>query len=382
MSGGGRVWCSTTGNRLLLELESETLCPNSRGKSSRLLAHEILLMTRGMHNMARDAAGAADLNEVVRLSHPVYLDTPMLVSFLASLEDGVSYSSEVASKYSASRGREGEGSGKASLPSIATLLGLNLSAEGRYKRTSADEEGVESKFVREHTAASLFNRLHLRLDNSPGSITKITSPEALSEVTSGSLVELRGEITGNPLKQVLDFMAAIGPYFGIDIDHSESEAPRSQQRSVRPAKGKNRQTVPQVASMSGEQAPDLSIPDMLKVIKREVERSPVLDLLMQSPDGIKAVLTVSRDLLSSEAEAYIIGGQFSVLAKVSAVLDEGSSISLLRRTVFGFGGRELSEQMFADFDKAMAEPGGVNLSLASAVIDGPAIQLLPLAIYL
>jgi hypothetical protein len=336
-----------------------------------------------MHNMARDAAGADDLNEVVRLSHPVYLDTPMLVSFLASLEDGVSYSSEVASKYSASRGREGEGSGKASLPSIATLLGLNLSAEGRYKRTSADEEGVESKFVREHTAASLFNRLHLRLANSPGSITKITSPEALSEISSGSLVELQGEITGNPLKQILDFMAAIGPYFGIDIDHSESETPRSQQRSARPAKGgKNRQTVPQVASMSGEQAPDLSIPDMLKIIKREVERSPVLDLLMQSPGGIRAVLTVSRDLLSPEAEAYIIGGQFSVLAKVSAVLDEGSSISLLRRTVFGFGGRELSEQMFADFDKAMAESDGIDLSLATSVIDGPAIQLLPLAIYL
>lgn len=129
----------------------------------------------------------------------------MLISFLASLEDGVSYSSEVAERYAATKEGEGEGGGKASLPSIATLLGLNLSAEGRYKRRSSKEEGVESKFVREHTAASLFNRLQLRLTETPGAVTLIDSPDKITEADGDGLVEIRGEVTGNPLKTALGF---------------------------------------------------------------------------------------------------------------------------------------------------------------------------------
>ncbi len=38
--------------------------------------------------------------------------------------------------------------------------------------------------------------------------------------------------------------------------------------------------------------------------------------------------------------------------------------------------------MFGDFMRSMTEDGGMDLSLAQTVIDGPAIQVLPLAIYL
>jgi len=308
----------------------------------------------------------------------------MLISFLASLEDGVSYSSEVAERYSAAKDREGEGAGKVSLPSIATLLGLTLSAEGRYKRRSSNEEGVESKFVREHTAASLFNRLRLRLAETQGALVRVSSPEELTEVADGSLIEVKGEIIGNPLKQLLDLLATIGPYFGLEIDEHKPDATASQQTPSRGTKrgsaGSTR--VPQLASLSGQKTPELTMKDLLRVLKREVERSPILDLLMENSGGVKAVLTVSRDLLSPEAEAYLIGGRFTVIGKPSAVLEAGHSISLLRRTVFGFGGRELADSMFSEFNKSLTDSGSFDLSLANAIIDGPAIQLLPLAIYL
>jgi hypothetical protein len=113
---------------------------------------------------------------------------------------------------------------------------------------------------------------------------------------------------------------------------------------------------------------------MLRVLKREVERSSVLDLLMEGPDGVKAVLTVSRELLTSEVEAYLIGGRFNVIGKASAIIDASQSINLIRRTVFGIAGRKFADEIFCDFNKAMADGGGLNLSLAQAVIDGPAIQ--------
>lgn len=143
--------------------------------------------------------------------------------------------------------------------------------------------------------------------------------------------------------------------------------------------GQASHSVPQLASLSGQQTPELTIQDMLRVVKREVERSPILDLLMEGVGGVKVVLTVSRALLSPEVEAYLIGGRFKAIGKVSAVLDETQSISLLRRTVFGFGGRELANEMFGSFNESMADSG---LALAQTFIDGPVIQVLPLAIYL
>ncbi len=285
--------------------------------------------------MAR--GGTPKAGSVPQLAHPVYLDTEMLISFLASLEDGVSYSSEVAERYTATSDREGEGAGKVSLPSIATLLGLTLSAEGRYKRRSSAEEGVESKFVREHTAASLFNRLRLRLAEIPDALIQVQSSDVLSDLASGRLVEIQGAIIGNPLKQILDLLAAIGPYFGLALEEPTSDALPAKQPSSRAPKrsGPSKSTVPQLASLSGQQTPELTLQDLLRVLKREVERSSVLDLLMEGPGGVKVVLTVSRELLTPEVEAYLIGGTFNVIGKASAILNASQSINLIRRTVLG-----------------------------------------------
>lgn len=324
-----------------------------------------------------------DVEAFSQLAHPVYLDTEMLISFLASLEDGVSYSSEVAEHYAAAKDREGEGAGKVSLPSIATLLGLTLSAEGRYKRRTSTDEGVESKFVREHAAASLFNRLRLLLGEMPGAVVQVDAPEKIAQLDRSSLVEIEGEIVGNPLKQILDLLAMIGPYIGLELEEPAPQPTPTRQQGSRSGKRGGQGSVPQLGSVSGQQTPELGLTDLLRLLKREVERSPVMDLLMETSGGVKTVLTVSRELLSPEVEAYLIGGRFKVIGKASAVLDANGSISLLRRTAFGFGGRELADNMFGEFNKAMTENSdGLNLSIAQTVIDGPAIQLLPLAIYL
>jgi hypothetical protein len=317
------------------------------------------------------------------LAHPVYLDTPMLVSFLASLEDGVSYTSEVAERVAAGREGEGEGTGKVALPSIATLLGLNLSAEGRYKRRNTSEDSVENKFIREHTAASLFNRLMNRLRATDGMLTELSVSTQLEELADGSLIEMHGQILGNPLRQVLEFFAALGPYIGLDIEDHPDEPPEAEHRptggSRKRSGAKPPAKLPQLTNTSGGQTPELSNQDILRVVKREVSISPVVDLLMESREGLRAVLTVNRELLSPEVEAYFVGGRFTVLAKVSAVLTEGNSISLLRRTAFGTMGRSVAEEMFSAFTDSSE---GLDFSVAETVIDGPAVQLLPLAIYL
>jgi len=82
-------------------------------------------MTRRDTQLARmEQNEAARIKSIIaELTHPIYLDTPMLVSFLATVDDGVSFSSEVAEKVADTRKASGEGSGEAKLPGLPACWG-------------------------------------------------------------------------------------------------------------------------------------------------------------------------------------------------------------------------------------------------------------------
>jgi hypothetical protein len=71
----------------------------------------------------------------LELIHPVYLDVPMMVSFFAAIEGGVSYSGEYTERVRASIAREREGQGRAGLPNIASLFGLSFRYEWKSQES-------------------------------------------------------------------------------------------------------------------------------------------------------------------------------------------------------------------------------------------------------
>jgi hypothetical protein len=78
-----------------------------------------------------------------------------------------------------------------------------------------------------------------------------------------------------------------------------------------------------------------------------------------------------------EAEAYLLEGDFRVLGKVTSILGASDRINLLRRTALGFGGIKLAETLFNGFSS-----DELDINLASPMVAGPAMQVLPLAIYI
>lgn len=158
----------------------------------------------------RSMSSGAGTSEAKRLLYPTYLDVPMLIDFVASLDDGVSFSSEVAEKIDRGRKGAGEANGSAGLPSIASLLGLNLSASGKLSRERTEQETAESKFVRQHTAASLFNRFHSALSLDAGLVEISTAPE-LASVSAGDLASCKGVVLRNPLEALLGLYRDIRP---------------------------------------------------------------------------------------------------------------------------------------------------------------------------
>lgn len=75
-------------------------------------------------------------------------------------------------------------------------------------------------------------------------------------------------------------------------------------------------------------------------------------------------------------------GQFTVLGKVVKIVGYGSDdhINLLRKTSLSMVNDETIDQMFSGF--ATAQQQGIRLDEISTRVAGPAIQVLPISVYI
>src|SRR6476646_11462616 len=84
------------------------------------------------------------------LVHPLYLDVPMMVSFLAALEgSGVAFEGEELARASTAEDQAKQAGGRIGLPAISALFGIDLT--GRLESGSKEEESRETKVLRRHT---------------------------------------------------------------------------------------------------------------------------------------------------------------------------------------------------------------------------------------
>lgn len=307
------------------------------------------------------------------LAHPVYLDVSMMVSFLAALDDGVAYTSEVAERVVSSKEREGEGALRAGLPSLAQWLGLSISAEGKYRRRSSDDESVEAKLVREHTSASLFNILRQRL-LATNRAKRIETSADLPSVEVGDLVEVRGTIAGDPLRRFLALMAAVAPYMGWEADPDVAVGPT---KPTGAGKGRRPSSVPSRITSTADEGLDTK--SIYRILMADVAKSKVVDLSLTLDSGENVILTASNEYITDAAVEYMLAGSFTALGKVTQILGAGDSVSLLRRTVFNVldaSGQSTTADAFGGLASMM--PG---MDFSTLEVTGPGLQVLPLAIF-
>ncbi len=293
------------------------------------------------------------------LVHPVYLDVPMMVSFLAAIDGGVAYEDESTRRTSAGAERAREGTGRIGVPVLSSFLRLDLG--GKIAHRDRDEESEEVRVVRQHTEASLFNLLRQHLVDA-GSITRIASLDELSGLDSGSLVEITGEIVGNPLQQLVSLFTQLMPYMGLD-ETSLRRSGRSRRKSGNPAAGQG----------AADGHDELR---MLLQMRDDLAAATVQDVVLDA-EFMKAVLTPSTEFFSGGTVDYLLAGRFTALGKVTRVLEKDDSINLVRRTVLGAAGPTLASTLINDIKNT----DQLFLEVSDPIIESPAIQLLPLAIF-
>jgi hypothetical protein len=305
----------------------------------------------------------------LQLVHPVYLDVPMLVSFVAAAEDGFALESEQTEKGATAtdRSRETGGGARAGFPGLGALVGLDMS--GRVRRGEQEQESRETRVVRQHTEASLFNLLRHTLITE-GRIRVTERADELADIEIGALVEMSGEIIGNPLQQMLDFFLQILPYLGYDLEAlMKPKKRKDSSRSGNPAK--------RAGESATEELEEEDLFRLLATMRGDLDSSSMRDLVLLGSEQVRAVLTLSTEFLTSAAADRLLGGRFRVIGKVTRVLDMGESINLTRRTALGLGGPDLARQLVTDFTSEQE----LFVEIGDPVVEAPAMQLLPLAVF-
>lgn len=352
-----------------------------------------------------------DVPSSIDLVHPVYLDVPMMVTFLAAMRDGVQFEGTVTRKEGSSTDRLAEGTGKVKLPSLASLFGLE--ASGKISRRADEEISEETQYIRQHTAASLFNAL-LEALREESLLREVTSAEDLDLVAPGDVVEVSGQFIGNPLEPLVAFVRQAAPYFemlrepadlpGVDLAALELEVTGAEnladeldartgkaKRSGNPVHRATADELQQRASEAREQArigrslldgakgrrEQEQAVELLSRIGDELAESPVQDTVIRVGD-LQAVLTMSAEFFSDTTRAHLRAGEFRAVGKVTRVLQEGEQINLLRRTVLGAAQPDVGQDMI----RAATQEESLRLETFEPVITAPALQILPLAVFI
>jgi hypothetical protein len=115
---------------------------------------------------------------------------------------------------------------------------------------------------------------------------------------------------------------------------------------------------------------------MLKMAE-DISRVPVHDLLFRMQSGLNAVLTVSSEYYSPETNEYLRAGEFRVVGKVTRIVTGSSTINLTRRTVVGVANPATAQDLVAK-----AETEEIKLDVADPIVTAPAVQVLPMAIFI
>ncbi len=291
-----------------------------------------------------------------RLIVPVYLNQKFVFDLLAMLQGGISTVTTVT-EASCNTNLKGEkvSAGFGLSEAFSTLLKIDLS--GSKDKSSGNEETSTSSQERVHTPASLFFQLRNLLieknylENSSGN----ELPKA------GDFIEFEGYLKRNPIVETIDSLAEM-----MDMAEAFEDKPK-------PKKG---------GRSSNQPTENQQIKQQMVRFSDALKAGSTIDLSSASLEaGYTAVVTVETAFLNDPLMSDLVDGQFKIIGKViKSVSDSSDSINLLRKTALSKMPSNLILEALGHLSSLGSEQG-FDIPELKVEIEGPAIQILPIAIY-
>ena len=123
------------------------------------------------------------------------------------------------------------------------------------------------------------------------------------------------------------------------------------------------------------------IMSQMKAMGDNLKSGNILDLICDIESNLKIVMPSYLNYFFNSNMNEIIDGKYKVLGKVSRdILNADDEINLLRNTSFSLIQHSMLETLFSDF--ASLEENGLHAPNISTVVRGPALMVIPIAIFL
>ncbi|NLG97280.1 MAG: hypothetical protein GX491_07965 [Chloroflexi bacterium] len=297
---------------------------------------------------------------------PVYIDTNSLLDILASLEGGFSFVEKVTTTVSQVKSSNLttnlEGGTEFGVPNVLSLLKVKLGASGGYQKDQNTEK--QSQMDRYHTYGSLLHRLREIL-MSEKLVTQI-KPDLSNwqDFDNHDFIEFSGTFTPNPFVHSLDTLLKL-----IKVVSLVSGIPSSTSKGSiqKPSKTSSAKEIEQITKFLQGILNDHQGENIRKFVITEEGRD------------FSVVTTLFLEYLRDKTLTEISYKSFTLLGKVVRKVEATSNSEIDLLTGTGLGG--IDRTTLLTLFSGLSEIPGTQIPQLKMVIPGPAIEVVPIAIY-
>lgn len=292
----------------------------------------------------------------------IYLNQKIVFDLLAVQEDGFSQLSTLRTSSSDSETTKNGVGASIGVSNVFALLGVSFSGERGKEKGFQDQTELSREKV--HTPTSLFAKCRSNLI-SKGLLYKEINLETIKNLKSGDFVEFHAVLHKNPIVDILTWIKAFG-------------------EMIMPFVSSNKQGKNSGQQKNSEQVFDKKIFGQIDAVLKMVTPSDSIELIgeLKNGSGIRAVITCQPDFFNRSDPNEIIDGEFFVIGKVVKVVPDNSNvINLLRKTPLGRLDPTMLSSLTVPFSQ-LEETGFQQDLKFTTSIEGPAILIIPIAIFL
>jgi hypothetical protein len=210
-------------------------------------------------------------------------------------------------------------------------------------------------------------------------VNDIGDLERLRDAEQDYLVEVRGQLFRSPFNEALEAVFRVMGMFGVELPEDRPARAQTGGGGRRRNRGQSQQRGAPAATEFGLDNEALQGLQLMKRIREDLAQSKVLDMIMipSAIENLTMVISLAQEFLPDGSVDNLLSGDYSVLGKVTRVVEGDDDINPYQRTVFRLLDSDTLDAVFA----GIQQEGVFTLPDHPSHIKAPALQLLPMAIY-
>lgn len=244
---------------------------------------------------------------------------------------------------------------------------FDVTAEAEIAASAAGRNQETRRELKSHTEASVAILLYDELRKNKKYLIQPKDASELVKINPGSLVEVAGILEKNAVDTVIDYIDAANILSNLGGQSVTESSAQTHSTSSKKSGGK----------MQPTQQSDLV--RMRETLDKDRKRTPISNTILrcQEPVGINVVVTLRTANLRDLTLTELHKNNVRVVGKVTRIINDEQTMSAFENYGMALVEPEILETVF----DSMKAAKGVVAEFSEVQIKGPAIQILPLMIF-